>query len=137
MAGNWTTKEIEWMRQTFPHVGIRRAMEFLGRTVDSIRCKAVELGLRQGTPHIPWPQKDLEILRDSYARRLTPDEIMVRLPGRTKKAIDARANILGIRRAPKAPRPKRTKITAWTPDMDRRWRELCRPDTTSFAGFGK
>lgn len=105
----WSPEELDVVREWCPQ-NAKYASELLGRSLRSVRAKALELGLASHTK-TPWSDKEKEHLSEIYATS-TMQELLEKF-GRGHVAIAAMARKLGLR-----------KVPAWSEEQDRRLREL-------------
>ncbi len=52
MTGEWSDKEIEWLKANYPRLGRKACAEHLGRQASSIQHKTVRLGLKSKAPRV-------------------------------------------------------------------------------------
>lgn len=97
----WTTAEVETLRARWASDTAEVLAEALGRTPVSIYRQASRLGLRRvrGGHASVWTEQELDVMRRLYRYR-GAHKLASLLPGRTLRAIQTRAKILGLYRTP-------------------------------------
>lgn len=96
---HWTENDNKKLKGLYPDpsMSVQEIAKQLGRTTNSIKGQAFNLGLRRpyrGT----WTETEKQKLRELYATMRYYKEISKHFPGRTKYAIMQRVKILGLKR---------------------------------------
>ena len=103
---NWTQKEINTMYDAYGHVPVKWICDELGRSYDSVRWQAKQLGLTKSidTSYMEnlWTEEEDDYLVNNY-KKVPTDLISLRI-NRSQQSIRNRARMLGV------------ASTRWTPD---------------------
>jgi len=94
----WTKKEEDFLRDNYLEMGADAVAEKLGRTASAIHTKIREVGGGRESigPRVEWSEDELGYLRENYQE--TTWEVLEEKLGRTKQAIQIRAQMVGIKR---------------------------------------
>lgn len=99
----WSDKELADLREMYPRRTSHALELHFGRSWMSIQHKAQQLGLRKPAnktrKYRPWSDLEIKLLRELYCDPDTLlEEIAAQLIGRSLKAVQRMAHILGLRR---------------------------------------
>lgn len=99
----WSDKELADLREIYPRRTSHALELHFGRSWFSIEHKAKKLGLRKPTNGTrkgrPWSDLEIKLLRELYSDPDTLlEEIATQFVGRSLKAVQRMAHILGLRR---------------------------------------
>jgi hypothetical protein len=108
----WTADEDAVLHEQYRDVGPVLLAARLGRTTDSVRTRANDLGL---TTRMYWTPAEEEVVRRDYQRQ--PLSELALALGRTAAAVAQKAAHLGVAR-------RNQKRPAWTPEIEARYRAL-------------
>ena len=94
----WTKEEEDFLRDNYLEMGADAVAEKLGRTASAIHTKIREVGGGRESigPRVDWDDTEIEFLRENYQEMSW--ELLEEKLGRTKQAISARAQIIGIKK---------------------------------------
>jgi len=97
-VGAWTDEEVEFLVDHYLELGAEECARQLGRTVAAVHGKVRQTdgGRPSIGPKVEWTEKELEFLRENY-QTMAIDDLVQKL-GRTKQAIYARGQMLGMQR---------------------------------------
>src|SRR5262245_41445488 len=96
----WTPEEIERLRELYPAVGAKETARLLGRKLNAVKSKAIDLGIRgDSTRPRFWTADRDGLLRTSYAAGglAAAREAL----GTSRSAVKNRVQQLGLKRPPK------------------------------------
>ncbi|WP_261371643.1 hypothetical protein [Yersinia aleksiciae] len=89
---NWQKNEVHILMRFYPKMGTKVVLKLPRRSVESIKIKASQLGLKytklkvRETPVQRWSDDEWSLLENNL--HLFPSEMMVLFPKRTKLAIE-------------------------------------------------
>lgn len=97
-ADVWSDEEVAFLEENYLKIGAEAVAEKLGRTVSAVHGKVRQVGCGRNPigPRVDWTEEDDQFMRENY-QKLSIGELVEHL-GRTKGAIYARSNYLGIER---------------------------------------
>ncbi|EOY5739943.1 hypothetical protein ACP613_004446 [Enterobacter ludwigii] len=94
-GAGWTVAEMNYVGSLYGSIPAQEIADKLGRSVNGVRRIAGYLGVTKKSAGV-WDEEQLKILRQYYKNGHGLEEVMKRLPGRTKESIAAQASKQGI-----------------------------------------
>jgi len=104
----WTEEEIEFLKENYNKMLYRDIAKILGRTVNSVRSKALKLGLTKREAS-EWSDEEIEYLKRNY--HVKPLSEIIRKLQRSEKSIIHKAQRLGLS-SPKEPNGRELQLQA-------------------------
>jgi hypothetical protein len=105
MRRPWSEKEIQLLKQLYPHLRTKEVAERLGRPQWEVFQKAFQIGVKKGDIHY-WSPKQVKLLRKLFADRKMDTGKMSDILGRSPQAIRMKAWMIGLNR----PKRGRTRV---------------------------
>ncbi|WP_373224947.1 hypothetical protein [Enterobacter cloacae complex sp. ESBL7] len=91
----WTVKDLTFLENNYGTVSVAELAVLLKRTPGAVGLMADKLGCRR-KGNTPWSEAEMEIIRKHYAQGVEAEELTRLLPGRSIRAIFARAEAMGV-----------------------------------------
>lgn len=104
---NWSGQERQYLKDNYGLIPATKIAQILGRGVSGVRSMAREmnLGKRTITSSKPWTEREMTIMREHCNQDAWIVRVQAFLPERTRAAIGAQANKMGL-----------TAAQDWTPE---------------------
>lgn len=115
----WTVQEMRYVEK---HYATRTAADIgasLGRPASSVACIACKLGVTRRKAEL-WTDEEKAVIYVHYAAGMPMQDVMVLLPGRTRRTILAMADKLGIKRPSRWSQKECDILKDWYPSEGRK-----------------
>lgn len=123
----WTEEELTYLKENWPEIGSKTAEHLKKHTLQSVRQRAKELGLR--TKNYYWSKKDEIFLKENYDR-MSMQELASHF-GRDEASIRYHLLVIGV-----APTHKSKPHSSWNNEEDEYLKKHCRHmSDTEIANF--
>ena len=109
-AREWTQKELEYLLREFPNRPTAELAEHLGRTAQSVACRAGKYGLKKRHRGTEWTPRMLKLLTDFYP--IMFNKPLARWIGVSTTSLLRKAQALGIRKPEGYMQSRRKDISA-------------------------
>ncbi|CAI1050651.1 hypothetical protein [Serratia entomophila] len=93
----WTLQEMRYVEKHYANMTAAAIGAHLGRPRASVACMAHKLGVGRAKALL-WTEAEKAVIHVHYAAGMSMQDIMAKLPGRTRGTILAMADKLGIKR---------------------------------------
>ncbi len=93
----WTLQEMRYVEKHYANMTAAAIGAHLGRPRASVACMAHKLGVGRAKALL-WTEAEKAVIHVHYAAGMNMQDIMAKLPGRTRGTILAMADKLGIKR---------------------------------------
>lgn len=123
MRKPWSTEEEKLLRELYPNVSeMNLKGKFPGRSLDSIQCKAQNLGLRRDKSGkgLLWSKDEEALLQKLWEANTSREEVQKAFPNRTWHAIRLCANKKGIKKSVSKPKEPKEVATTPAPALEKR-----------------
>ena len=92
----WTQENINKLKKLAPNRNIREIATILHKSYTSINNACSKFDIKTKNSYEDWRQEEYDILNELCAKKVTRDEILLKLPNRTKDSIRMKLAELGF-----------------------------------------
>lgn len=110
MTKDWTYKDLEILRRDFPVLPCEEIARKLGRTMQSVYCKANILGIKKHHYGTEWTPRMLKMITDFYP--IMFNKPLAKWIGVSPTSLHRKARALGLKKRPGFLEDRRNEINA-------------------------